>query len=127
MALSPTNNNAALLQEVDEAVRKDRLDTIMQRFGRWIVAGVIAALLLFGPGYGITWLVNGHENSKAALYAGVAVSAFGATVVGVFFQTALVIGANERADGGAPTVRGCIRGAWDHRWRIVQWSMWTQS
>ena len=48
MALSPTNNNAALLQEVDEAVRKDRLDTIMQRFGRWIVAAVIAALLAFG-------------------------------------------------------------------------------
>ena len=40
MALSPTND-AALLQEVDEAVRKDRLDTIMQRFGRWIVGGAI--------------------------------------------------------------------------------------
>ena len=47
MALSPTND-AALLQEVDEAVRKDRLDTIMQRYGRWIVGGVLAALLAFG-------------------------------------------------------------------------------
>jgi len=47
LALSPTND-AALLQEVDEAVRKDRLDTIMQRYGRWIVGGVIAALLAFG-------------------------------------------------------------------------------
>lgn len=47
MALSPTND-AALLQEVDEAVRKDRLDTIMQRYGRWIIGGVIAALLAFG-------------------------------------------------------------------------------
>ena len=60
MALSPTNNNAALLQEVDEAVRKDRLDTIMQRFGRWIVAGVIAALLAFG-GY-LYW---GHRQEVA--------------------------------------------------------------
>jgi hypothetical protein len=47
LALSPTND-AALLQEVDEAVRKDRLDTIMQRYGRWIIGGVIAALLAFG-------------------------------------------------------------------------------
>ncbi|HWW56165.1 MAG TPA: tetratricopeptide repeat protein [Sphingopyxis sp.] len=47
MALSPTND-AALLQEVDEAVRKDRLDTIMQNYGRWIVGGVLAALLAFG-------------------------------------------------------------------------------
>ena len=47
MALSPTND-AALLQEVDEAVRKDRLDTIMQRWGRWIIGGVLAALLAFG-------------------------------------------------------------------------------
>jgi hypothetical protein len=47
LALSPTND-AALLQEVDEAVRKDRLDTIMQRYGRWIIGGVVAALLAFG-------------------------------------------------------------------------------
>jgi hypothetical protein len=47
LALSPTND-AALLQEVDEAVRKDRLDTIMQRYGRWIIGGVVAILLAFG-------------------------------------------------------------------------------
>lgn len=60
MALSPTNNNAALLQEVDEAVRRDRLDTVMQRYGRWIVAGIIAALLAFG-GY-LYW---GHRQDVA--------------------------------------------------------------
>lgn len=47
MALGPTNN-AALLQEVDEAVRKDQFDTIMQRYGRWIIGGVAAGLLAFG-------------------------------------------------------------------------------
>lgn len=47
MALSPTND-AALLQEVDEAVRKDRLDSIMQRWGVWIIAGVLALLIAFG-------------------------------------------------------------------------------
>lgn len=60
MALSPTNNNAALLQEVDEAVRKDQLDSIMQRYGRWIVAGIVAALLAFG-GY-LYW---GHRQDVA--------------------------------------------------------------
>lgn len=59
MALSPTNN-AALMQEVDDAVRKDRLDNIWQRFGRWIVGGVIAALLAFG-GY-LYW---GHRQEEA--------------------------------------------------------------
>lgn len=70
MALSPTNN-AALLQEVDEAVRKDQLDSIWERFGRWIVAGVLAALIAFG-GY-LYW---GHmqetargENAEALLAA----------------------------------------------------------
>lgn len=59
MALSPTND-AALLQEVDEAVRKDQLDTIMQRYGRWILGGVLAALLAFG-GY-LFW---GHRQDAA--------------------------------------------------------------
>lgn len=70
MALSPTND-AALLQEVDEAVRKDRLDSIWQRFGLWIVGGIVAALLAFG-GY-LYW---GHmqdskrgENAEALLAA----------------------------------------------------------
>ena len=40
--------NAALLQEVDEAVRKDALDNFARRYGRWIVAAVLAALLAFG-------------------------------------------------------------------------------
>ncbi|MDZ3830247.1 MAG: tetratricopeptide repeat protein [Sphingopyxis sp.] len=47
MALSPTNN-AALLQEVDEAVRKDQLDSVMRRYGRWIIGGVAGGLLAFG-------------------------------------------------------------------------------
>lgn len=70
MALSPTND-AALLQEVDEAVRKDRLDTIMQRYGRWIIGAVIAALLAFG-GY-LYWShrqdVARGENAESLLAA----------------------------------------------------------
>lgn len=60
MALSPTNNNAALLQEVDEAVRKDQLDTIAKRYGRLIVGGIVAALIAFA-GY-LYW---GHRQEVA--------------------------------------------------------------
>ncbi len=60
MALSPTNSNDAFLQEVDEAVRKDQLDNIMQRYGRWILGGAVAALLAFG-GY-LYW---GHRQEIA--------------------------------------------------------------
>jgi hypothetical protein len=60
LALSPTNSNDAFLQEVDEAVRKDQLDNIMQRYGRWILGGAVAALLAFG-GY-LYW---GHRQEIA--------------------------------------------------------------
>ena len=60
MALSPTNSNDAFLQEVDEAVRKDQLDNIMQRYGRWILGGAVAALIAFG-GY-LYW---GHRQEIA--------------------------------------------------------------
>lgn len=41
----------------------------------------------------------------------------------IFFQTALVIGANERAEGGQPTTRSCLRQAWAHRRMILGWSL----
>lgn len=71
MALSPTNN-AALLQEVDEAVRKDRLDSIWKNYGRWIVAAVIAAVLAFG-GY-LFW--NHQQEAKRGEQAEALLAAF---------------------------------------------------
>lgn len=59
MALSP-NNNAAFLQEVDDAVRKDRIDSIAKNYGRWIIGGVLAALIAFA-GY-LYW---GHRQEVA--------------------------------------------------------------
>lgn len=47
MALSPTNN-AALLQEVDEAVRKDQMKAFMSRYGWWVAGAALAMLLAFG-------------------------------------------------------------------------------
>lgn len=71
MALSPTND-AALLQEVDEAVRKDRLNNIMQNYGRWIIGAVLAALLAFG-GY-LYW--NHRQDAARGEQAEELISAF---------------------------------------------------
>lgn len=47
MATRPPENNI-LMQEVDEAVRKDELDAFARRYGRWIIGLVLAGLLSFG-------------------------------------------------------------------------------
>lgn len=47
MALTPQNNEA-FLREVDEELRRDQLVSVWQRYGRWIVVGVVAALALLG-------------------------------------------------------------------------------
>jgi hypothetical protein len=60
LAISPTNN-AALLQEVDEAVRKDEINAFISRYGRWLAGAVLAGLLAFA-GY-LYW--NHHKNEVA--------------------------------------------------------------
>jgi hypothetical protein len=47
LATRPTDN-AHLISEVDEAVRKDELDAIARRYGRWIIGAIVAALLGLG-------------------------------------------------------------------------------
>ena len=59
MALSPTNN-AALLQEVDEAVRQDQLGTMWRRYGRLLIGLVVAGLIAFAG-----WLYWGHRQDVA--------------------------------------------------------------
>lgn len=63
--------NAALLQEVDDAVRKDELDQFARRYGRWIIALVVAGLLAFG-GY-LFWqnrqLASAGEKGEALIAA----------------------------------------------------------
>ncbi|MRJ77244.1 hypothetical protein GEV29_11910 [Aeromicrobium sp. SMF47] len=89
-----------------------------------MVVGAIAAVISFCLGYGIGWLVTGHRG-EVACYAGAALAGLGATIVSVYFQTALVIGANHRADGGEPTARSCLRAAWRLKWTILAWSVVT--
>lgn len=112
-----------LLDATWALLRQDRQLVVLPLVGS--VFGVIAAAALFMPGYALGWLVDGKDGGDIAYYAGAALGGFGATIVGVFFQAALVIGANQRADGGDPTVRSCLRGAWEHRWQVLAWSVVT--
>jgi hypothetical protein len=110
-----------LLNVTYDLLRHDRQMFALPFVGS--VFGIVASLILFAPGYALGWLMNGHERGQLAYYAGAALGGFGATAVAVFFQTALVIGANERAEGGQPTTRSCLRQAWTHRRTILGWAL----
>ncbi|MBA3898417.1 MAG: tetratricopeptide repeat protein [Sphingomonadaceae bacterium] len=62
MASTPPTNEA-FLREVDEELRRDRMVGVWKRWGRWIVAGVIAALALLAGG--IWW--NNHRDAQAGV------------------------------------------------------------
>ena len=89
------------------------------------LASVLAAAILFVPGWFVGAAIGGtqHNSWSGALGGVLAVAA--ATIVGIYFQAALVIGANERADGGDPTLSGCLRSAWAVRGPIVRWGLLT--
>jgi hypothetical protein len=61
LAIKP-NESDTFLREVDEELRKERLNRIVTRYGWWIVAGV---LLLLGAVGGVIWWQN-HQQEKAS-------------------------------------------------------------
>lgn len=70
MALTPTEqrpdkdrsgSDEAFLREVDDAVRASDLTSIWKRYGRWILAAVVAGLLAFGG-----WIVYHNQKQAAA-------------------------------------------------------------
>ena len=87
------------------------------------MAGMVAAVLLFVPGWFIGAAAGGTDHHSWAGTMGGLLAAVAATVVGIYFQAALVIGANQRADGGDPTLSGCLRSAWALRRPILRWGL----
>ena len=116
-------NGKELLKASYDLLRQDKSMLMLPFVG--CVFGIVAAAVFFVPGYGLGWYVNGQEEGQIAYYAGLALAGLGATIVSVFFQVALVIGANHRADGGEPTTRGCLQEAWKFRGKILAWSVVT--
>jgi hypothetical protein len=89
------------------------------------VTGLFAAGVMFVPGWFVGAQLGGPDHHSWAGYLGGVLAAAGATIVSIFFQAALVIGANERAEGGDPTLGGVLRGAWERRGRILSWGLLT--
>jgi Family of unknown function (DUF6159) len=87
--------------------------------------GLLAALILFVPGFAIGWAAGGSAHHSWGGWVGGAFAAFAASVVSIYFQAALVIGANQRADGGNPTLRGVLAQAWTLKGRILSWAALT--
>jgi hypothetical protein len=89
------------------------------------VTGCFAAAILFAPGFALGWLIGGDQHRSWGGWVGGAFAAFAASIVAIYFQAALVIGANQRAEGGDPDVRGVLAEAWTHRGKIISWAALT--
>jgi hypothetical protein len=89
------------------------------------LAGLVAAGILFVPGWFIGGALGGTDHHSWAGTLGGVLAVAAATIVSIFFQAALVIGANERSEGGDPTLRGVLRAAWERRGRILSWGLMT--
>ncbi|WP_111768249.1 DUF6159 family protein [Nakamurella deserti] len=89
------------------------------------VGGAIAMAIFFVPGV-LVMVSHGSEGAaKGWIYAGAIIGGFVASAIAIFFQAALVFGANERADGGDPTVGSTVRAAWGKIGKILGWAALT--
>lgn len=91
------------------------------------ITGLVAALIVFVPGFALGWAASGGQQDSWGFWVGAVFAAFAASVVSIYFQAALVIGANQRADGGDPNVRGVLAEAWTHKGKILSWAALTTS
>lgn len=61
MAVKPKDNNDTFLREVDEELRRDRVNDFVTRYGTWIIAGALALLAAVGG-----WMWYNHSKNVAA-------------------------------------------------------------
>lgn len=111
----------ALLSASWTLLKKDRELVWLPAIGA--VLALVAAAILFVPGWLLGDAAGGPSHHSWAYWVGGILASFGASVVSIYFQSALVIGANDRADGGDPTMRSCLDAAWAVRGRILRWAL----
>jgi hypothetical protein len=87
--------------------------------------GLLAAAILFVPGYLLGSAVTSHRHVN--VYVGVVFAGFAVSVISIFFQSALVIGAFERAEGRRPTLGGVLARAWAAKTQILGWAVATST
>ena len=93
MAVPPATNEA-FLREVDEELRRDQLATIWERYGRWLIAAVVAALALFAA-Y-LLW--QNHRRNVAGEEGERLQTAFDALAAGRTAEAAKPLDALTRSD-----------------------------
>jgi Family of unknown function (DUF6159) len=89
------------------------------------MVAIVAAGIFFAAGYALGWLISGQDEGELAFVVGLALGGFAGTTVSVCFQAALVIGANERAEGRDPAGSKVLSMAWQRRGRIMSWAVLT--
>ena len=86
----------------------------------------LGAVGLFALDGGSSATTSGSQSSSGAGSIGgivlLFVAYFVAAYVAIFFQAALVLGANDRMTGGDPTVRSALSAAWANKGRIAGWA-----
>ncbi|MDT4934775.1 MAG: hypothetical protein QOK11_2667 [Pseudonocardiales bacterium] len=87
------------------------------------LAGLAAAALLFVPGWAIGTAVSG--SGRSGLTVGGVAAVFAMSIVAIYFQAALVVGANMRADGGTPTLGTVLRQTSRLFRPIIAWALLT--
>lgn len=85
------------------------------------LTGLLASMLVLVPFGWRAFASSGHPRGWA-VFVVMAVAGALSSAAAIFFQTALVLGANQRADGGDPTLRGVLAEAWSLRRRIFAWA-----
>lgn len=88
-----------------------------------IASSVVAALILFVPGFALGRSIGG--TNQIGIYVGIFFASVVATIISIFFQAALVVGAFQRAEGVQPTVNGVLAEAWRLRGPIFGWAALT--
>ena len=103
-------------------LKRDRSLMVLPVLGTFF--GAVAYLAFFVPG--LILQIGGHRNHYF-VYPFAIVGGFFASVIGIFFQAALIAGAYQRADGSDPTVGGCLAVAWRMKRQVLGWAVFTSS
>lgn len=103
-------------------LKRDRSLIVLPVLGTFF--GAVAYLAFFVPG--LILQLDGHH-SRYFVYPFVIVGGFFASVIGIFFQAALVAGVYQRADGNDPSVGTALDAAWRLRRQVLGWAVFTSS
>ncbi|MFC3477199.1 DUF6159 family protein [Halobacterium litoreum] len=87
------------------------------------VAGVAFVALLLGGALGVVPVVGAENVPDAAVWAALAAAYLGTSYVTVLFTAGLMYAAKDALEGRQPSVRGGLRGAWEHKWTLLAWAV----